>query len=197
MSLVEMLVAIGIFAIAMEGFTLLFLKSWRSNAFIYEEGVTAAAVSRAVDLAVGDLRRIRQSDAGDYPVKSGSDFELTVFLDTDGDGTTERVRYFLEGTSFKRGVTDPVAGTPVSYPAGDGTVTVLADHIVNTSAQPVFVYYNEDYPGDAANNPLPTPITVHKVRLVKVRLLMNIDPAKAPDNISLESFAELRNLKEY
>jgi hypothetical protein len=196
MSLVEALVAIAIFGIAMEGFALLFVKSWQSNAFIFEEGVTIAKVSRVVNLVVGDLRKVRQSDAGGYPIQSGSDFDLTVFLDIDGDDKTERVHYFLDEdeSKLKRGVTDPIVGTPTTYPEGDTVVTVLADYIMNTPDDPVFVYYNQDYPGDTANNPLSTPISPQDVRLIRVHLLMNIDPVRAPDNINIESVAELRNL---
>jgi hypothetical protein len=197
MSLVEALVAIAIFGIAMEGFALLFVKSWQNNAFIFEEGVTIAAVSRGVSSVVDDLRKVRQSDAGDYPIKSGSDFDLVVFLDIDNDEAVEKVHYFLDGTDLKRGISDPITGTPTTYPAGDDEVVVIAERIVNAASDPVFSYYNKDYPGDTANNPLDTPVAIQDVRLIKVHLLMNIDPNKAPDNINIESFAELRNLNDY
>ena len=93
------------------------------------------------------------------------------------------------------GVTNPLATMPVTYPASDDTVSVLANYIVNTDVDPVFYYYNENYPGDAINNPLVTPINVQDVRLIRVHLLMNIDPVRAPNNVNIESFADLRNLE--
>jgi hypothetical protein len=107
------------------------------------------------------------------------------------------VHYFLEGNTLKQGVSEPIAGTPITYPAGDDTVTTLATSVINAANQPVFSYYNKDYPGDTVNNPLETPLAVEEARLIKVHLLMNIDPLKAPDNINIESFAELRNLNDY
>lgn len=196
MTLVEVLVAIGIFVLGIEGFTLLFVKSWQSNSFILEEGQSSLLVSRAVTGIVSDLRRIRQSDAGEYPIKSGGDFDLVVFVDIDNDGVTEKVHYFLGGTDLKRGVTKPV-GTPAVYPAGDSDIQVLAGAIVNNPNQPIFYYYNKNYPGDLANNPLSTPIQVNDARLIKVHLLINIDPAKAPNNVNIESFAQLRNINDY
>ena len=196
MTLVEVLVAIAIMLIAMEGFTLLFLKSWDTNKFILEEGMASAAASRATGKIVSQLRSTRQADNGDYPVESADDFYLKVYMDIDKDGVTERVHYFLDQATdqLKVGVTNPVAGTPVSYPAADDTVSTLANYVVNESADPVFYYYNQNYPGDTVNNPIATPAAVDQIRLVRVHLYVNINPVHAPDNINIESFADLRNL---
>jgi type II secretory pathway pseudopilin PulG len=197
MTLVELMVAIFIMLMAMQGFTLLFLQSWKTNGFILETGLAASAASRAVNIAVSDLRKVRQGDDGDYPIEAGDDFDLSAYIDIDGDGVTERVHYFLENREFKRGIREPSATQPVTYADGDGTVTVLASDIANESTEPVFSYYNEDYPGDTANNPLDTPIAIRDARLVKVRLVINIDPNNAPDDTNIESFAEFRNLNDY
>lgn len=197
MTLVEMMVAIFILLIAMEGFTLLFLRSFQSNSFILEEGLASAAAARAVNEVVGNLRKARQADNGAYPVASGSDFDLKVYIDIDNDGATERVHYYLSDAKLYQGVTNPNAGLPVTYPSGDQVTTLLLDYVVNTGAQPIFYYYNKDYPTDVVNNPLATPITVNTAKLIRVHLWVNIDPIKAPNNINIESFAELRNLNNY
>lgn len=197
MTLVELMIAITIMGLAMAGFSLLLINSFKTNAFILEEGVTASTNSRAVDAIVSDLRRVRQGDNGGYPIVSGSDFDLKVYIDIDHDGVTERVHYFLEDGAVKRGVTDPTPGTPVTYASGDTTVTTLITSVVNTNTEPLFSYYNKDYPGDTAHNPLSTPIVTSDARLIRVWVKMNIDPVHAPDNINIESFAELRNLNGY
>lgn len=196
MTLMEVLVAIAVMLIAMEGFTLLFVKSWDTNKFILEEGLASAAASRATNKIIGELRHVRQADNGDYPVESGSDFDLKVYLDVDKDGVTERVHYFLDQDTdeLKKGVTNPLTTQPISYPAGDDSVSVLTNYVVNESTDPVFYYYNENYPGDTANNPIATPAAVDQVRLIRVHLFVNINPVHAPDNINIESFADLRNL---
>lgn len=196
MTLIEVLVSIAIMLIAMEGFTLLFVKSWDTNKFILEEGLASAAASRATNKILSELRHVRQADNGDYPVESASAFDLKVYLDVDKDGVTERVHYFLDqGTDeLKKGITDPLPTTPISYPAADDTVTVMTSYVVNESTDPVFYYYNENYPGDLVNNPLASPVAVDQVRLIKVHLYVNINPIHAPDNINIEAFADLRNL---
>lgn len=197
MTLVEMMVAITILTIAMGGFTLLFIRSLQTNSFTIEEGTTAMMTSRTVDAITSDLRRVRQGDNGDFPIVSASAFDLKVYVNTDSDLDTERVHYFMSGDLLKRGVTKPVAGTPVTYPAGDETITTIATYVVNASNEPLFSYYNKNYPGDTANNPLTGTIAVGDVRLIRVWVRMNIDPIKAPNNINIESFAELRNLNDY
>lgn len=199
LTLVEMMAAIFVVAAGMLGFTLLFSSTWKTNKFVIETGVTAVQVNRALNEVTTNLRKIRQADNGDYPIEAGDDFDLTVYIDVDGDGVTERVHYWLDAANdqVKRGVTDPVAGTPPTYPAGDTTVTTIANYIVNEASEPLFYYYNENYPGDTVNNPLATPVDIQSVRLVRVHLRMNIDPIKAPENINVESFVELRNLENY
>lgn len=197
MTLVEVMVSITILVLAMGGFSLLFVRSLQTNSFTLEEGMTAMSTSRAVDSIVDDLRRVRQADNGAFPIVSATDFDLKIYLNADADADTERVHYFLSGDLLKRGVTDPVAGTPVTYPASDDTVTTVATYVVNASNEPLFSYYNKNYPGDTGNNPLSGTITLGDVRLIRVWVRMNIDPIKAPNNINIESFAELRNLNDY
>lgn len=197
MTLVEVMVAIAIMLIAMEGFTLLFLKSWDTNKFILEEGLASAAASRATNQIIIRLRGTQQADNGDYPIESADDFDLTIYTNTDNDDDVERVHYFLDlaADQLKMGVTDPdTSAAPVTYPAGDGTVSVLANYVVNESDNPSFYYYNDNYPGDTANNPLSTPAAIGSIQLIRVHLLVNIDPVHAPNNINIESFVNLRNI---
>lgn len=200
MSLVEVLISILIMTIAMGGFTLLFVRSWDTNKFILEEGMASAAASRAMNKIIVQLRGTQQADNGDYPIERADDFDLTVYTNVDDDGAVERVHYFLDQASdqLKVGVSDPnTTATPVSYPAGDETVTVLADYVVNENNDPIFYYYNDNYPGDTTNNPLSTPASVGSIQLIRVHILVNIDPIHAPNNVNIESFVDLRNLHNY
>ena len=197
MSLVEMIMAIFILLIGMEGVTMLFINSWKNNKFIFETGNASYAASRAVNRMVSEIRKVRQADNGDYPVESGDQFDLKVYMDVDNDGVTERVHYYLSSGALYRGITNPSATTPNTYPAGDDSTEVFANYISNSNSEPVFYYYNRDYPSDIVNNPLATPVAVENVRLIKVHLLVNIDPVNAPNNINVESFVELRNLNNY
>lgn len=194
--MVEMLVAIAVMLIAMEGFTYLFVRSWDTNKSTIEMGLASTTASRAVNQTVIQLRAIKQGDNGDYPIEEADDFDLTIYTDIDDDGVTERVHYYLDSVTdeFKRGVTEPSVGTPVTYASGDTTTTTMARFITNESTEPVFSYYNDDYPGDTTNNPLTTPASLGNIQLVRVKMKVNIDPVHAPENIMMESFVDLRNL---
>lgn len=193
----EMLIAIGIFTIGMAGFTVLFARSWITNHFILEEGQASLVASRAVEGLVSDLRRIRQADSGEYPILSCDDFDLVVFIDIDGDDVTEKVHYFIDDEELKRGISNP-SGVPPVYPDEDEEVETLTNYVYNSGIQPAFYYYNHEYPGDAEHNPMDTPVAdIEDVRLVKIHLLINIDPGRTPENVNIESFAELRNLNDY
>ena len=196
MSLVEMIVAIGIFSLGIFGFTLLFMRSWRANSFILETGQNSMMAARGVDGAVRIMREARISDTGEYPLQSGDDNDVVFFADYDLDDTVERVHFYLDGEEFKMGITKPT-GTPLAYPAGDSSTQLIVNWVANTSEQPVFYYYNNAFPIDIENNALTTPVDVSNVRLMKINLWINTKPLVAPENINLESFVELRNLNSY
>lgn len=199
MTLIEMLVAIAVMLIAMQGFTYIFTTSWDRNKSIIETGLASATASRSVNQTIIQLRAIKQGDNGDYPIEEADDFDLTIYTDTNDDGITERVHYYLDLATdeFKRGVTNPSSSVPVTYAASDTTTTVMAEYIVNESTDPVFSYYNDDYPSDTTNNPLATPASLGDVQLIRVKMRVNIDPVHAPENINVESFVDLRNLHGY
>jgi type II secretory pathway pseudopilin PulG len=196
MTLVETLVAVMIFILGIGGFTMLASKSWRMNSFVIESGNATSKATRALTATIKSLRKIKQADDGSYPIKEVGPNSLTVYLDDDNDKITERVHYYYESSTqtFKKGVTKP-SSNPVTYQSSDQTVTVVTNYVVNTTSQPVFQYYNNNYPADTTNNPLVNPVPAN-IRLVKLRLWVNIKPLTAPENINLESFAEFRNLNE-
>ena len=199
MTLIETLVAIAVMMIAMQGFTYLFTKVWATNGFILEAGMASAAASRATNQIVIQLRGVKQADNGDYPIDAADDFSLTIYADADDDGVTEKVRYFLDqpNDQMKIGITEPDTSVQPPTYTGTETVTVMTNYVVNESDDPVFYYYNDDYPGDTTTNPLTTPASIASIQLVRVHLLVNIDPINAPNNINIESFVDLRNLHNY
>lgn len=197
MTIVEMMVAISIFTIAIFGFTMLFMRSWQMNSYTIEMGQSSYAVSQGVNNMVNYLRKARQADDGSYPVKSAAENDLVVFSDYDKDGVTERLHFYLQNGQVLMGITDPTTGIPKTYATSDQQTKLLADRIVNEADEPIFYYYNKDYPADTVNNPVAMPVDVSTVRLIKIFLKINVDPNRAPDNIETQSFVELRNLNDY
>lgn len=197
MTIIEMLIAIAIFTIGIGGFSLLFVKSWQGNSYVYEMGQSSIMASQGVNEVVGYLRKARQGDDGSYPVRSATDNDLVIFSDYDKDGITERLHFYKNGNQLLMGWRKPSGSLPKTYAAGDQGSKTISDGIVNNGSTPIFYYYNKDYPGDQANNPVATPANSPDIRLIKVLLKVNIDPNRAPDNIEVSSFVELRNLNDY
>lgn len=197
MSLMEMMIAMFIITLAMGGFSTLFIDSWRQNAYVLETGQAVAVASQGVNKISKFIRETRQSDNGAYPVVSADDSNLVFYCDYDSDGVTERIHLYLNGTDVVMGIREPSGGFPVTYANGDGSTQILAQRVVNTASNPIFAYYDATYPEDSANNPIATPATVPDVRLVRVTLHINIDPNNDPENIQVQSFAEMRNLNDH
>lgn len=197
MTIVEMMVAISIFIIGMAGFSLLFIRTWRINKYTLEMGQSSMNVSQGVKQMVNYIRGTRQGDDGSYPLKSAANNDLVLYADYDKDNTTERIHFYKSGQNILMGVTDPTNTMPKTYPSGDQSVVTIAKNIVNDASTPIFYFYDTNYYGGASQAPMAMPATVSDIRIVKMYLQINIDPFRAPDNINMESFAEIRNLSDY
>lgn len=157
----------------------------------------SAATDRANSVAqdmVRALRGARPSETGAYPLVVLDDQQIVFYSDIDADKRVERVRFFLEGTQQKRGVIEPT-DFPVSYPVENETVKVLSEYVQN-GTQPVFYYYNGDWPTDTTNNPLPAVSRLSETRFIQLSLTVNADPSRPESDFYLSPYVQLRNLKE-
>lgn len=193
----ETLVAISILLLGAQATTMVFTKTMKSKAYVLEMGKASFVVSRSMGKLTQYLRGARQSDAGSHPIVSADDNDLVIYSDYDKDGETERLHVYLTNNKVYMGTRNPSNTFPVTYVAGDEETIQLADHILNGVGDPMFSYYNSEYPEDTENNPIVTPAETSEIRLVKIFLKINIDPNRAPDNIQQETFVELRNLNDY
>ncbi len=89
---------------------------------------------------------------------------------------------------FKKGVIEPT-GQPVQYPLDQESVSVLSSYVRN--APPIFKYYDKD-----GNELLELPARLQDTKLMKVYLVVNVNPNRAPDDLEFESYVQIRNLKE-
>ena len=205
MTLLETLIAIAIFTIGITGFTQLFVQSWQNNHFVFEMGQTSSAVSQGLT-KIGDyIKRARQGDNGAYPIVLANNNELTIYCDYNKTGGTERIHFYKEaytenGNAFyriKMGIRSPSSTIPKTYASGDESVETIVTNIMNDGNTPIFYYFDKSYAGASGQMPLSMPLNVSDVRLVKIYLKINIDPNRAPDNIEMQSFDEMRNLNDY
>ncbi len=91
-------------------------------------------------------------------------------------------------SEFKKGIINPVS-PPIRYPLDQEEVSILSFYVRNSP--PIFEYFDAD--GDKITD---YPARLADAKLMKVFLIINIDPNRPPQDFELESYVQLRNLKE-
>ena len=71
--------------------------------------------------------------------------------------------------------------------------STVAEFIQNNS-DPIFTYYNHDWPADQENNPLSYPAPLEQVSLVKIFIRSNTDPSNPEKDFTLEPAVKIRSL---
>jgi len=132
------------------------------------------------------------SSLGSYPIEIAADNTLVFFTDINDDGLKERVRYFVQGTTLKKGVISPT-GSPLAYVSANETFTELVHNLRNGST-PVFTYYDTNYNG--TTSPLTQPVDISFIRLIKVNMIVDVDPNRSPVPVTVTTQISVRNLKD-
>ena len=192
-TLLELLVALGIFALVIGSVTAIMVDAFRNNRIIWKQLERQTDGRKVLQQIVDDVRRAEQSSTGAYAIESAGANELRFYTNVDLDGYKEKVRFFLDGTNLKRGIIKP-SGTPLTYNPANEQVIVLARNVTNLAkGVSIFTYYNQNYTG--TEEALTQPVTASNVRMVKVFLELEDDPNKTPVALSVQSMAEIRSLK--
>ena len=161
--------------------------------FAFRSGLTAALSTQADARRIlrpfaDELRAAAYSETGAYPVAETSTSSLTFYSDVDRDGVVERARYFVDGSNFKKAVSEPSGG---GYgPAA--TTTLIRGLIASTTA---FWYYGEGYDGSTTSAALAFPVAPSEVRAVRIWVTADEDPLRAPGAAELTTMATVRNLR--
>ncbi len=187
MTLIEAVIWIAIFTITFLALTTSLLYFYRTNSYVLGQASAVSSGQRGIDRMVRTIREAAYSSQGAFPIASIGANDLVFYSDVDQDPLIEKVHYFLQGSSLMQGITDPV-GDPPSY-AGAEVASALSDFVRNADqSTSTFRYYDgtgaeiTDYSHGAS------------VRYVSAHLIMNADPNKTQNQITLESSAAIRNL---
>ena len=166
----------------------------QSQVFIWKGSVDVDQANSSMQTLVREIRTARPSDSGAYSLELVSDQEIIFYSDIDFDGESERVRYFLNDTVLSKGVIEPI-GFPPAYPAEDEKVKALSENIRN-GGEPIFFYYNGNWPADIENNPLPSENRLSDTRSVGFHLKLNADANQPDKDFILESYVQIRIFKD-
>ncbi len=139
-----------------------------------------------------ELRQMQDSSVGGYAIELVASDTIVFFSDILANNYRERVRYFLEEGSLKKGVVTPT-GNPLAYDLNNEVVTTLMKNVTNVT----FRYYDESYSGATGQGALVHPFPAIDVRMVEIDVSIDDDANVLPNPLGqVSAFAQLRNLKD-
>lgn len=188
-TLLEMLVVIAIIGITMPAVYAAINALYHVHGSTLARAVAVTETTKGIREIVRDVRSAVYAENGSLPIVALATSSLTIYADTDLDGVVERVRYFLDGTTVRKGVIEPT-GTS-SYPVAQESVTPLMANIINTTASTsLFRYYT------ATGTEIVTPSASLAVRRVDVTCVARSPAGTTTDAVTVASSASIRNLKD-
>ena len=194
LTLIEVLIGMAILGMLGLGVVSLQYLLGQNQTLVYKNYVNVDEANSAVAQFSKEIRITRSSDNGAYALDTADNFEIVFYSDIDFDEETERVRYFLDGTNFSKGIIEPI-GYPAAYPQEAEKVKVLTENARNDT-EPTFYYYNSGWPDDTENNPLVLSERLNQTRTIKIYLRVNTTADEAEKDFVLESYIQPRMLKD-
>ena len=173
-SFVALIVALLIYVgFSLTSFNINFMKSFEPQ---FE-------LQYVVQNMIKEIRTMRQSSVGSYPISQAASSTFIFFSDIDADGVVERFKYFVSGNALKKGILVPT-GNPLIYnEANEETFDILHNLKIGTSS--VFNYYDANYSGSEA--PLSFPINIPDVKLIKAQFTITKSDGTATTTLVIES----------
>lgn len=162
---------------------------YRSNTYLLEQTSAVDSANRGLDRAYTSVREASYGEDGSYPVASAATSTVTFYSDVDSDGPVEKVRLYLSGDTLYRGVTN-AAGNPPTYAGQTEAITTISTSVKNATSTPLFRYYS------ASGVELTGTIDIAQVRSIRTRIDVDLNPSRAPNIVTLERTATLRNLRD-
>jgi len=188
-TILETLVLLAVFTMIVIAIVSSLRYVYRGQRFAFEQADATRSARTGVERIVRDVREASYADDGAYPVVSMATSSIAFYSDYDNDNRIERIRYFLDNTDLKRGITES-AGDPPVYATSTETVSIVSDNVRNNIVSvPLFTYY------DTQGALMSDYTDIDALAFVLVRLVVNLHPERAPNDFELRSSAALRNVQ--
>ena len=188
-TLIEILIAMTIFSGILLLVSIFGLDVYDFGIFLGDNLNAQQEIQSTLRVMASEMRAMNQSVIGSYAIEGASQNSISFYSDIDGDGLTDKVRYFLDGNILKKGVTKP-SGSPLSY---SGTENIIEEiHNIYIPAGNIFSYYGSPYTGTEAA--LAFPINIPELKLIKTTITVDQTPADTASRINLSISVNIRNL---
>ncbi len=186
-TIVEIMVTFGITIFAMVMFSNYIIGSHKIITFVDEFNEAVESAKNGINIMNQEIREADGAENGSYVIEAANDQEIIFYSDLDIDDATEKIHYYLDGTTLKKETTEAGA-IPYDY-SGAPTVSILSNYVQN-GATSIFTYYDEN------NNLIADPpASINQIRLIHAYLEINVTPERAPVNYVIETNVHIRNLK--
>lgn len=186
-TLVETIVVIGLTGFVMVVLAFLIQYFYKMNAYTLEQTQAVNSARASIVHTVSDLREATYGVDGSFPIQSAATSSVTFFAQV-GTSTIDKVHYFISGSVLYRGTTAP-GGSPLSYAGQPEVTSLVIDNIRNGTSTPLFTYY------DANGAALSAPVNVAKIASVRIEVLTDVNPTRAPNVYTMIGAATIRNLR--
>jgi len=191
MTLLELLIAIGIYTVLMFAITSSITTFYQYNAYALEQSNEVNNARRGVTQWNRDVKEMITGEDGNWPLSVMNEHRMGYYSDTDQDDSVEYVEYILSSTTLRKFTYNPI-GFPATYnKSSPDTVEILSEYVQNINqATSTFFYF------DNAGNQLASTSPIISARYIQMQLIVNIDPVRNPGEFMLRSSLAPRNLKD-
>lgn len=192
-TLVESLFAVAIFSLVVVA-----IGAFQRDVFFFNDilqtGLSNVTEARKVLRPfVGEVRGAQPSNLGGAAIERAEEQTFIFYTDINGDGTKERVRYFVDGNTFKKGIIEPT-GNPYVYDQNNEQIISVVNDVI--SEQTSFSYFGSSYNGTSDVPAFTFPVSPSDVRLIRIDLTIDTNPNRAPGLMTITTQATVRNLKD-
>jgi Tfp pilus assembly protein FimT len=191
LTLVETVIAIGIYTVLMLAITASITSIYRTNSYTLSQANEVDNARRGMTQWNRDTKEMLLAEDGTFPLAVIEEHKLGYFSDTDQDLNVEYVEYILASTTLTKYVYN-ATGTPATYdfttPDTQETLSLFVQNLNQGTS--TFFYFDET--GAALNSTSP----LVDVKYIKAQIIVNIDPFRSPGEFMLRSSIAPRNLKD-
>lgn len=187
----EVLISVFIFGLLFASFWTAFKDNFTLSRRTHASLVAQQELQTLARRFGAEVRAAGPSEIGSYAIGAASSTEFTFYADADNDGLNERIRYYVDGTAFRKGTLVPT-GSPAAYTGSETMRTITSDLVATTT--PAFLYYDTAYAG--TSTALAEPVDIADIRLVKLTLVVDADTEFPPEPIVSTTQVTIRSIKD-
>ena len=183
----EVIVGVAVFTFAILATIISVLYFYRTNTYAVQQASAVSSAQHGIETMVKNMREASYASNGAYPIVSIGTNDLVFYSDIDTTPYVERVHYYLQGLLLMRGTIEP-SGDPPVY-SGTEITSQVSDYVHNIN-QSVATFQYFDKNGNAISDYT----KVADVRFITMNIVVNVDPNRLPNQLTLHSTAALRNV---